>query len=464
MSDNKRKVFVLGLDCATPQLVFDRFTDQLPNFRRLMDEGAWGKLRSSDPPITIPAWACMFSSRDPGELGFYGFRNRVDHSYDKLALAFSRAVTHKRAWDYASEAGLDVVVLGVPQTYPPTPVKGVLVASFMTPSKDSIFTYPPLVRWELDRMVGGEGGYIIDVENFRTDDKGELLEAINEMTRRRFKAARALMDAKPWSLFCMVEMGPDRLHHGFWRYCDPEHRLYEPGNPYEHVLLDYYKLLDRELGTILERLPEDATLMVVSDHGARGLEGGVCVNEWLIREGLLEVKEYPDEITPLSYDNVVWEKTKVWGEGGYYSRIFLNVEGREPQGTIPAAESEGFRAELAQQLRDLPDHEGNAMGTVVHRPEDIYREVNNVAPDLIVYFGDLAWRSVGSLGHNAVYTFSNDTGPDDANHDHHGIFLARDAGLAAAGELQGTTLYDVLPTILDRLGLEIPDGLRGKVL
>jgi predicted AlkP superfamily phosphohydrolase/phosphomutase len=456
------RVFVLGLDCATPQLLFERYRDQLPNFSRLMEQGAWGRLKSSDPPITVPAWTCMFSGRDPGQLGFYGFRNRADHSYDKLMLANSRAVKVKRVWDYASEAGQDVVVLGVPQTYPPTPVKGVMVASFLTPSKESNFTYPPLTKWELDRLAGGD--YVIDVEDFRTDDKDRLLSAIHTMTRRRFDVVRAWVDQKPWRLFCMVEMGPDRIHHGFWRYADPEHRLYRAGNPYESALLDYYRLLDEELGRLLQLLPADTTLLVVSDHGARRMDGGICVNEWLIREGLLKVKEQPDKITPLRYDNVVWEETRVWGEGGYYGRVFLNVEGREPQGVIPAADYESFRAELAQRLRDIPDPDGNPIGTVVHTPEELYREVNGVAPDLLVYFGDLAWRSVGSLGHGGIHTFSNDTGPDDANHDHHGVLIARDERLGPRGELSGVRLYDVCPTILDRLGLEVPAGLVGRVI
>jgi len=459
------KVFVLGLDCATPQLLFHRFRDDLPHFRRLMDEGAWGKLRSADPPITIPAWACMFSSHDPGEMGVYGFRNRADHSYDNLALASSRSVTFPRAWDYASQDGQDVVVLGVPQTYPPTPVRGVMVASFMTPGKASGFTYPPLAKWEIDRIAGGARGYMIDVENFRTNDKQRLLDDIHTMTRRRFKVARAWMDQRKWNLFAMVEMGPDRMHHAFWRYCDPDHRLYEPGNPFENALLDYYKLLDEELGTLLERLPDHATLLVVSDHGARGMEGGICINEWLIRQGLLKVKHYPGEgVHKLEYDNVLWEETRVWAEGGYYGRVFLNIQGREPNGVIPVDEAEAFRADLAQQIRDIPDEKGHLIGTVVHRPEDLYRQVNNVAPDLLVYFGDLAWRSVGSLGHHSVHTRANDTGPDDANHDHHGVFLARDPALAGRGELRGISLYDILPTLLDRLSIQIPDDLVGKVI
>ena len=456
------RIFLLGLDCATPQLLFERYRADLPTFSALMEQGAWGRLKSSDPPITVPAWTCMLSGRDPGELGFYGFRNRADHSYDKLMLANSRAVKVPRAWDVASEAGLDVVVLGVPQTYPPTPVRGVMVASFLTPTKDSTFTYPPLVKWELDRLAGGD--YVIDVEDFRTDDKARLLEAIHTMTRRRFDVMRAWVDQKPWSLFCAVEMGPDRIHHGFWRFCNPDHRLHEPGNPFESALLDYYRLLDAELDRLLALLPADASLLIVSDHGARSMEGGVCVNEWLIREGLLKVKRYPDEVTTLRYDNVVWEETRAWGEGGYYGRVFLNVEGREPHGVIPEREHLAFRGELAQRLREIPGPDGAALGTVVHTPEELYREVNGVPPDLLVYFGDLAWRSVGSLGHRAIHTLSNDTGPDDANHDHHGIFIARDAALAGRGELSDLTLYDIFPTILDRLGLEAPAGLRGRVL
>ncbi len=459
------RVFVLGLDCLTPQLLFDAYQDELPNFRGLMQQGAWGRLRSSDPPITVPAWACMFSGRDPGELGLYGFRNRADHSYDNLALADSRAVRAPRAWEIASEAGLEVVVLGVPQTFPPSAVRGVLVSSFLAPSKDANFTYPALIKWELDRLAGDdERGYVIDVEDFRTEDKARLLRDIHDMTRRRFRVARAWIDQRRWDLFCMVEMGPDRLHHGFWRYADPGHRLYEAGNPWEHAILDYYRLLDEELGRLLEALPADTSLLIVSDHGARRMEGGICINEWLIEQGLLKVRRYPEALERLEPDNIVWGETRVWAEGGYYGRVFINVQSREPEGVVPPAEYESFRTELARRIRAIPGPEGEELDTVVHRPEELYREVNNVAPDLMVYFGDLAWRSVGTLGHRTTHTLSNDTGPDDANHDYHGVFLARDERLGAAGELEGLTLYDVLPTILDRLNLPVPGNLRGSVL
>src|SRR5213080_2675195 len=95
----RKKVLVIGLDCAPPALVFEQWRDELPNFKRVMDDGIWGKLESCIPAITVPAWSSMMSSKDPGTLGFYGFRNREDHSYDGLTFATSDKVRHDRLWD-----------------------------------------------------------------------------------------------------------------------------------------------------------------------------------------------------------------------------------------------------------------------------------------------------------------------------------------------------------------------------
>ncbi len=123
-------VAVIGLDCADPGLVFGRFADELPNLQKLMRSGTWGPLASVDPPITVPAWSCMMTGRDPGELGIYGFRNRTAHDYTSLAIADSRAVTRPRVWDRLSEAARHVIVVGVPQTSPPVAVNGELVSCF----------------------------------------------------------------------------------------------------------------------------------------------------------------------------------------------------------------------------------------------------------------------------------------------------------------------------------------------
>lgn len=451
------RLVVIGLDCFVPELAFDKWRDQLPALSGLMDKGTYRELTSSIPPITVPAWTAMMTSQDPGQLGFYGFRNRADHSYDNLVFADARYIKAKTVWNHLSRARLKSLVMGVPQSYPPKPLNGAMVSSFLTPNKDVQYTWPAEFKHELEAAAGGD--YVIDVKDFRTDDKDRLLADIQEMTRRRFKAFRTLYAAEEYDFAMVVEMGTDRIVHGFWRYCDPEHRLYEPGNKYENALLDYYKQVDEEVARTLEIIPDDVSVMVVSDHGAKGMDGAICINEWLMDEGLLALKDgVPTERVKLKTDMIDFTKTKVWGEGGYYARIFINLEGREPSGQVPAADYESFRDELAAKLAAIPDEDGNDIGTVCYKPQEVYHAVNGIAPDLIVYFGDLRWRSAGTIGNGVLHLRENDTGPDDANHAQQGVFIWDSK---ECRDDERFSLYDIAPTILTHFGIDVPDAMIG---
>jgi predicted AlkP superfamily phosphohydrolase/phosphomutase len=258
-------------------------------------------------------------------------------------------------------------------------------------------------------------------------------------------------------------MGTDRIHHGFWRFFDAEHRLHEPGNPYESAMLDYYRGVDEKLARLLRFADDDTAVLVVSDHGAKRMDGGICVNEWLRREGYLVLRDEPVEATRLTPELVDWERTTAWGEGGYYCRLFLNVAGREPQGTIPAGDYDRVRDELKAKLEALGDENGRPIETVAHKPEELYSEVKGVAPDLLVYFGDLYWRSVGQVGTGTVHVFENDTGPDDANHAHEGLYVLAGDGVRP-GRGPERDLRDIAPTLLDLLGESVPAEMEGRSL
>jgi predicted AlkP superfamily phosphohydrolase/phosphomutase len=403
----------------------------------------------------------MTSSRSPGALGIYGFRNRRDHSYTGLAIADSRAVRAPRVWDLLSDGGRDVIVIGVPPTYPVAPVNGVMISCFLTPDTErSQYTYPPELREEIEGLVGR---YMVDVDDFRTDDKARLLADLEEMTEKRFRVAEHLLETRPWDLFFMVEIGTDRVHHAFWRFSDPEHRLYEPGNPYEGAMLDYYRSLDEKIARLLRFADEDTAVLVVSDHGAKRIDGGIRVNEWLEQEGYLTFKQKPIEPTRFTPDLVDWSRTAAWGEGGYYARISLNVEGREPEGTVAPEDYDRLRDELKAKLEALGDETGHPIGTVVHRPEDLYAEREGIPPDLLVYFGDLYWRSIGQVGTGSVHAFENDTGPDDANHAPEGLYVIVAEGVQS-GPGEERDLMDIAPTLLTLLGEPVPREMEGRSL
>jgi len=468
-----RRVLVVGLDCAPPAVLFKTseehplgLKDQLPNLSRLVDEGIYGPLSSSIPCITVPAWTSMLTGKDPGVLGFYGFRNRADYSYEKMFIATANAIHEKRVWEILSEADKTSVVVGVPQTYPIKPLKGYLISSFLTPSTDRQYTFPHELRYEIDRVLDGQP-YDVDVPQFRTENKDHLLKQIWEMTEKRFAVIKYLLREKEWDFFIFVEIGLDRIHHGMWKFWDPDHPKHEPGNRYQNAIPDYYRFLDREIGEILGMLDDDTAVMVVSDHGAKAMEGGFAINEWLRKEGLLVLKDdLPYEgLVPFEKVEVDWEKTTAWAAGGYYARIFLNVEGREPMGKIPARDYEKVRDQIKEMIEALPDHEGKPMGSVVFKPEELYREVRNVPPDLMVYLGNLRWRSVGSFGLPDLYTFENDTGPDDANHDQDGVFVLWEPRRDQGGRyVEGLQLMDVASTVLDLMGQPVPPDMQGKVI
>jgi predicted AlkP superfamily phosphohydrolase/phosphomutase len=131
---------------------------------------------------------------------------------------------------------------------------------------------------------------------------------------------------------------------------------------------------------------------------------------------------------------VDWEHTRAWGEGGYHGRLFLNVRGREPSGVIDPGDYRAVQQELIDALEALTGPDGAGLGSRAYRPEEIYPNgIAGIPPDLTVYFGDLAWRSVGSVGLGDIYTFDNDTGPDEANHDWKGIFIANRTATALLG-------------------------------
>jgi predicted AlkP superfamily phosphohydrolase/phosphomutase len=423
-----RRVLVVGLDGA-PALLFQRWLEELPTLRSLARRGAYGVLRSCDPPITVPAWTSMTASRNPGALGLYGFRNRRDRSYEGAVLADSRSVRVPRVWDVLSERGRDVIVIGVPQTYPVTPVNGVMVSCFQAPA--NVQTHPPRLEF---------GDYMTDVPDFRSNDKERIRRDAEEMTESRFTVVEHLLTTRPWDLFFMVEIGTDRIQHALWRS--------------EDAVLDYYRCVDEKLGRLLRLLDDDTAVLVVSDHGAKRLDGCVHVNEWLRRHGYLTLRAEPARPTPLTLELVDWRRTVAWSDGGYYARVYMNVAGREPAGTVGSSEYEDVRDELRRRLADLG---------VAHRPEDLYGEVNGVAPDLLAYFGDLHWRCNALVGTDSLSSRENDTGPDEANHDHDGVYILATDGVHA-GRGSQRDLRDIAPTLLSLLGEKTPAEMEGAPL
>lgn len=466
------RVAIIGVDCLTPQLLFERYADVLPNFARLRAQGPWGTLTSTAPPITVPAWMCMATGVDPGVLGVYGFRNRVDRSYSRLAVADASWVKVPALWQLLSRKHRPSIVLGVPLTWPPRPINGALVSGIPIPEDAEVITAPPELRGELDSCCG-DGGYLSDVSEFRDQKPDELLQKLMLLMHTRFDAAEHLVASRPWELFFMVEMSIDRLHHALWAHCHEEHPQFVPDSPYRNAIRDAYVAIDGRIGRLLEKLGDDVHVLVVSDHGARTMMGGLRVNEWLIENGYLTLMQRPLKTRRLSAGDIDWSHTRAWADGGYYGRIFFNVKGREPEGTVNADRVTELRAELTARLEQMPGPDGAPLGNRVFAPNDIYRETNGVPPDLILYPANLAYRANATVlpeegprpGESALFAIENDTGVDGANHSEDGIVMFRPASGNAVTAAPGVaSIYDIAPTVLALLGEAVPAQMKGRVV
>lgn len=425
------KVIVLGLDGVPPELLYSEpIVARMPNMSALRRRGHSGALRSVVPPITVPAWACAMTGKDPGEIGLYGIRNRHDGDYG-FSLARSTDVTAEAVWDVLSRHGRKSVVIGLPPGYPPRSINGEWVSCMLTPDNAADFTWPRELRAEVTNTIGR---YVFDVEGFRRVDRAVLLERIWDMTARRWELARHLLKTRDSDLFVLHEIGTDRLHHGFWADHDPTHPKHDPNGPFRTTVIEYYEKLDVEIGRLLDLAP-DAAVMVLSDHGCKTMVGGIRANQWLADNGYLVMAAPASEPRPFSAAEVDWPRTRAWAAGGYYGRVWLNLRGRERDGIVSRDDAPTLLDEIEQGLRSIGDASGRPIDTRVYRPHDIYRDVRGVAPDLLVYFGALDWRSVATVGGRGLHTFENDTGPDDANHSVDGIIITTSNQVPASPSL-----------------------------
>src|SRR5579864_151376 len=276
------KICVLSLDGAAPDLIFQ--DERLGNLRRMMEVGVYGALQGVVPPATVPSWMCMTASQDPGSLGVYGPRTRRSYSSYALEAVDLNWVQPCNLSDHIAQAGKKSIVVAVPPNYPVRPIAGISIGCWLTPdsAKDD-FTHPASIRARLREQVGD---YAVDVRHPFGSGKDAQRDAIFAMSRKQWETARWLLREQEWDYFHFLDIGINRVQHAFWSCFDPEWPGFVAGNPYQSVIPDYYLWLDEQIGSVMEMLDADTSLLVVAGYGTQRLQGAVALNQWLLAEGL----------------------------------------------------------------------------------------------------------------------------------------------------------------------------------
>ncbi len=523
---HNHKVVIIGWDGATFDLIDPWIAEgKLPNLARFRESSTHGPLLSTEPHFTYPAWTSFLTGKNPGQHGVFDFTERVPGTHS-IQFVNAKRVRSKTIWRLLSDVGRRVGCMGVPVSYPPEAINGVLICGFDAPGSgsrtDASSVHPPEL---LDEIRASVGDYVTssNIMPLMSEDKHEeALDLILHTLELKGRTARHLLEKEAWDVFMVLFGESDLVGHHFWRFTDPSSPLYtESGSAkVREAIYQVYAKLDEMLPMLLDACPEEAIKFVVSDHGFGGSGDRVIyMNKWLADEGLLSFKgggpqggvgykmvnkaKYwglrflPPAIKThifrrrqgiankmeayLRFGGIDWSKTKAFSEElPYLQTIWINVRGREPEGIVePGAEYDQLVAQLRDRLTAWTDPISGepVVDKILHRDEIYDGPYKDRSPDLIVrtrYPDGYAYQGKSSRQSTptaAIERIKLDApgaakfyAAKSGTHRDYGIFLAQGPMIPAGERIEGARLMDVAPTILYLLGEPIPEDMDGVIL
>jgi predicted AlkP superfamily phosphohydrolase/phosphomutase len=518
------KVFIIGIDGATFDLIKPwAESGKLPTFKRLLDGGVHGNLKSTFPPITAAAWTSFMTGMNPGKHGLYDFIEPQSGSY-QVRYTNAKSRLAKTIWQLLSEAGMSVGVINVPMTYPPEPVNGFVISGLDAPEGSKAITYPSDLYQELAGRFGKVGQAVRYLGYLATDQRRDaVLRSLEEMDEHYLRMTEYLLGNHPVDVAMVVFTSTDTVQHFYWHYMDPEHPHHDPakvGN-FGGAILAVYQRMDRFIRSLTAGLTEDTTVVLMSDHGFRSTSGRIVhLNQYLAQLGLLKFQEanmkwcHPTAVLDFlikkgdallrrrlsSYQkgkvaqlfpqlrkkweshaaglsNIDWKNTKAYCYEVITcpSGIWINLKGARPQGTVePGADYERLLQFLTEKLYDLKDPvSGKQLIKQVYRKEEIYRgPYLGQAPDLtvawwagITFVGKPSFSDNGG-GKTIEYIGSRPLagGEWTGIHASDGVLLLTGKALKSNEILQGAEIIDLAPTLLYLLGIPPVEEMDGRIL
>ena len=477
------RFLLIGLDGAEPGLV-EPWMDEgiLPNLAALRSRGCFLPLESTCPPATFPAWTSCVTGVGPGQHGIFDFTELIPGEY---AIRFVNASYRKApaVWKVLSDADKRVVVLGVPGTYPPEPVNGVMLSGFDSPVTtriDTSFVFPRRMYEQVS-----DWQFADFQENFITPGWHEkALQSLLRGIEIKESIAVRLMKREPWDFFMLVFGESDTVSHHFWMFHDAKSPRHRPGFP--DAIRKVYQRLDTAVGRLINTMGDDVVVGLVSDHGFGGAGTGVVhLNNWLASKNYLAFKHSHDSIlkkialryTPASlqgplfrrmsglaaraesssrFGGIDWSRTRAWSEElNYMPSVRVNLKGREPLGQVAVKDYDRFVADLCTELESWDviecawPREVLYTGSWVEKAPDIILELaleDGYSYNCLRSRGGPPYRRIDSVNHIGAKGQGM-----SGNHRNPGVFMFSEAVLKDRPHL-----VDIAPTILSVLDVAGP--------
>ena len=273
----KNRTVILGID-GLPYTFIKKFTNKghLPNIRKLIEEGViFKQMSASIPEVSSTSWSCIFTGKNPAEHGIYGFTDLIPGTYS-MSFPNFKNVRCEAFWQREKNKNKKHVIINVPSTYPAEELNGFLVSGFVSLDLDKA-VYP---AEELQKLK--EDGYEIDVDAGKVNDSKDLfLNELFKTLEKRTELGMRKWDELDWDVFFFVVTGTDRLEHFFWDAIEDEN------NKYHDRVMEFFDKTDEVVGKFLDKMSENDSLIMVSDHGMEQINYNVYLNKFLKEEGYL---------------------------------------------------------------------------------------------------------------------------------------------------------------------------------
>ncbi len=303
---------------------------------------------------------------------------------------------------------------------------------------------------------------------FSDDDYQSQVALVQEDTRALIDVTMARV--QPGDMGFVYVSDVDLQCHMLWRHGDPKHPGAAPHPAYDAALArdhaddieGYYRAVDDHLARIRAKLPADATLLVMSDHGFQPYRREVHLNTWLRDHGWLTLKD-GKTTGQIAAGDVDWTQTRAYGIG--FNAVYLNLEGREAEGIVKPGEADAVMAELSAQMLGITDPADNArVVKTVSRSSEIYAATRRAeAPDLVVgYDAGYGASDESTLGEIVEGWIEDNTSRWSGNHLMDpsvvpGVLLSNKKLAAGPHDLM-----DVTATVLHHYGVPLAEGMGGK--
>jgi predicted AlkP superfamily phosphohydrolase/phosphomutase len=473
---------VIGWDGAPFHLIkplIDR--GELPNLERIVDNGYFGPLETTPYVMSPCAWSTFLTGKNAGKHGvldFYSNEFREEKYFREPVNARDRQA--REFWELYNDQDRSVGTINIPVTYPAADMDQFQISGVLAPSVyDDNFVTPDEFLSDFDSL----DEYLIDLDMGKDDDKDEFLAKIQKMVEKRTELIKyAIRESDDIDVLLALFTSPDRLSHYFWHFHDESHPYRETESEedldkYQNALTNLFKTLDDELGEIRETFEAEygsnTNIAVVSDHGMDSLETMFFVNEWLSRNGYLTFKDDPEEFDSEElpsekeyvFGNVDWENTDAYSIGKA-GEIYINLEGREPTGSVSPEDYDEVRESIIDDLESLTDPSTGENVTESIQPRENLFEgpLTEKAPDIFVTLSDGCY-SLGYLYNERMFQRNNQAGAPFVTgiEDKPGIMCQSGPAFRDSEDQVEMGLADYFPTLMHAMGLDIPEDLDGRV-